>query len=231
MARIGGVITTLLPTSSGGGGGGGNSVTIDAQGAESLSSGAQIVDDTLTITAALTNPALIVVCTNENGTSVTSPTAAWDTLGSNQSMTLLVNQDAGSGRQVFIFGLRNPASGNKRLIISGLTGASVRSKSVSFSHVNPASDAAAFPNFTGASSGATPISITITTGTNNYCIAGYSSVANFSSVSDSQFFINNGGAVFAVAANYKITTGATDTLTGSPGSASSTVAGGTIAHD
>lgn len=216
------------------GGAAGNAVTLDQVGTGAtpgLSSCAPASYNDQIVTAALTNPGLIFVVVNASGISVTSPAAVWDFGTSNQSMALLVNQDATGGRQVMIFGLRNPASGNKQLRFT-CTGVGFNSGfwgSVSFSHVNPASDAAAFPNFIGSNSPGAPNSITITTGLNNYAIAGFSSLSN-TSVSDTQLFLQNTGTVWDTASNYKVTTGATDTLTASPGGVG-TSGGGTIAHD
>jgi len=212
--------------------GGGSAVTLDQASTEQGTSTSPLVNNNHTVAGGLTNPALLLVIVNAGATSMTSVTAVWDFGGAPQSMTLLKDQNAGSGRQVMIFGLRNPASGNKQLRVdySGASNA-VFCAAMSFSHVNPASDAAAFPNATGASTGATPISITITTGANNYGVAGYSSQTNFSSVSDNQLFLDNTGSVWAAAANYAASSGASVTLTGSPGNVNSTTAGICVAHD
>ncbi len=211
---------------------GGNAVTLDQAGTTVGVAANIITYTTLTISGGLTNPGLVCVVTNSSGTSMTSPAAIWDNGGSSQSMTVLINQDGAAGKQVIIFGLRNPVSGSKTLVFSWTgTVSTAGANCLSFSHVNQTNDATAFPNYTGSNTGATPDSITITSGTNNYVVAGYSSLANFSSVSDNQLILDNTGAVWAIAANYKASTGATDTLTGSPGSVTSSVAGGAIAHD
>lgn len=218
---------------------GGNAVTFSAIGSGDTQAITAIsFDGMIAVGSGLTNSGLIAVACVGGGTSAVSPTAIWDATGgpgpqANQSMTLLGNQDAGSGRQVMIFGLRNPSPGatNRFKLNWSAATISLTVNLILFTHVNPASDAAAFPNFTGSSTGATPDSITITTGLNNYAVAGYSSQANFSSVSDSQLFIDNTQNNWAVAANYKQSTGSTDTLTGSPGHVNSTIAGICIAHD
>lgn len=216
-------------------GGGGNTVTVDQLGTPTGVSAAVVMDiNTLTITAGLTNPALVAVCAVSGNASVSAQTAVWDALGTPQSMTLIKDQDAGGGRQVFAFGLRNPTSGNLRFTVLWTTAAQIVCNVISFSHVDPSSDANAFPNPTGSSTGAAPIAFNITTGANNYAIAGYSSAANFTSVTgggESQLFLSNTGSVWAVGANYKASSGSSVTLTGDPGSATTTSAGMAIAHD
>lgn len=208
----------------------GNAVTFDQVGTVAIVSSCPVSFTSHTVTGGLTNPGLIFVVVNAGATSVTAPTATWDFGASNQPMALLINQDAGGGRQAIIFGLRNPASGNKtlRLNCTG-TFTSGFMNTISFSHVNPANDAAAFPNFIGSNAPGTPNSITITSGLNNYVIAAWSSLSN-TSVSDTQLFLQNTGTVWDTASNYKISTGATDILSASPGGVG-TSAGGTIAHD
>lgn len=212
---------------------GGNAVMVDAVGTVFNSAPTFFsTNSNMTVGSGLTDSALIAVLVSVDVTSITSPSVTWDGV----SMTLLANADAGAGLQVMIFGLRNPAAGAKNFVgsWSGSTGSNpLRVIAMSFQNVSQTSDATAFPvaGRTTATTGGTPDSITITTGANNYAVAGYSSAANFTSTSDTQLFISNSGNAWASAANYKAASGASDTLTASPGSVISAMAGISVAHD
>lgn len=130
---------------------GGGNVTPDQVGAIS---GAPVYQATsnnfnktpINITAGLTNPGLVCTLTRADGAN--DVTAAVALTWNGVSMALRVMQaTAGTTNAVFLFGLRNPASGAQTLNVSATNTA--RDNFVncaSFSNVNQTSDALAFPN-------------------------------------------------------------------------------------
>lgn len=213
-------------------------VALDTCGSPNeVSSGNPVTSATfsnLTISAGLTNSAMIAVVAVSGAGTTTMQSAIWDLVGANQAMTLLGEaHTATAGTQVFLFGLRNPTSGNKSVSFAWTTGTQVIMQACSFSGVVQTSDAAAFPHFTSANSAA-PSQITITSATGDMVVGVWSNASNFTSVtggSGSIFSVtgpgyNNGGSTNAVASVYG--TGASSVmLTGNPGN--STAANGIVA--
>lgn len=126
------------------------------------------------------NRALIFVVTigDDVTAAPTGITATWDSGGSNQAMTLIISQadpsTPANGNQVFIFGLRNPTSGNKTLALSWTNNAWIGGNAVSFTGVEQSNDGAAFPHTNTASTITnTPVSIIITSATGNWTVGGY----------------------------------------------------------
>lgn len=126
----------------------------------------------LTIGASLSNGALIVGVGWD--TKVTSPTAHWDSTGTNQLMTLIgtVNT-AGTNGTVAIFGLRNPTSGNKTFSTSWTTASIACIFGISFTGVDQTSDANAFKNFNSATGNSTAPSVTITSAVGNIIVGAF----------------------------------------------------------
>lgn len=149
-------------------GGGSSNVTVDQIGTEKYqlnagTSGTPVTYTGLTITAALTNPGLVCLMNRADGSNnvIAGIAATWNSV----SMAVRISQQGAANTSgVFIFGLRNPASGNHTLSISG-TNLSTDNfvNCISFSNVNQSSDAAAFPNPTGSAS-ASSLSITSSSG-------------------------------------------------------------------
>jgi hypothetical protein len=110
---------------------------------------------------------------------------------------------------VFLFGLRNPASGSQTLNVQATNTASDNFVNcISFSNVNPANDGAAFPNTAGAASAST---VDVTSASGHIVVAGYfmaggtflgTTILNDSS---SGVLLNTGG-------DYVVSTGALTTV-------------------
>jgi hypothetical protein len=110
----------------------------------------------LTITGGLTNPGL--VCYLIRVAAALDVTTGIAVTWNGTAMTLRKTQIPGTDtfHAVFLFGLRNPTSGSQTLNVSGTNVATDNFVNcVSFSNVNQASDAAAFPNPAGTNSAAT----------------------------------------------------------------------------
>lgn len=174
----------------------------------------------INITAGLTNPAVVVGIVQCNGASnITGVTATYDGASMFQ---------VGSASQLTItglwFGLRNPTSGaGKILTINWTNAAQIKVMGVSFSGV-AGSDVAAFKNFTSASNTA-PITVNVTSAIGHKTVAAMGSLANFTSVNNTQVALDNACSTWAVAGNYASGAGLV-AMTGSPGSAVTSLAVG-----
>lgn len=205
-------------------------VTVDQCGpaATSNSGPAQTSFDAngfINLSAGLTNGALtILVIQGDGALSITGVSAVWDSAGAAQTMFPVGN--AGSlTTNVFGFGLRAPVSGAKNLHVAWTNSAAVAVFMCSWSGVNQGSNAAAFKNFNSATNAA-PVAITITASSGDKTFAGYGSLANFASASGTLvgIGIDNTMNTWATAASYA--SGPNPTLSGSPGSATTSVAAG-----
>ncbi len=180
-------------------------VAVDAVSSAATQSGASVTTFThtnLTVGASLSNGALIFGVAFE--TAVTSPTAHWDSTGTNQLMTLLgtVNVVGGANETIALFGLRNPTSGNKTFSTSWTTATGCTVFGISFTGVDQTSDAAAFKNVNSAHATSTAPSVTITSATGDIVVAWFAhdnGSADFSSLNNTTLY--NGSGVNDGAAN------------------------------
>lgn len=124
--------------------------------------------------------------------TVSSPSATWDSGGSNQSMTLIGSVTTGSAGSVAyaaLFGLRNPTAGTKTLAFSW-TGANFPScEAISFTGVTQTSDAAAFAHF-NSSPGAGGQAINITSATNNMVVGLFAATGSLTSINNTQIYLD-----------------------------------------
>lgn len=118
------------------------------------------------------NRALIFMAYLQGGAAPpTGITAKWDNTGTPQTMTLIKSQAINTNEIVLLFGLRNPTSGLKTLLLSWTNGEAYSADAISFTGVDQVSDATAFPNSAVALNNSTAASITITSATNNIPVA------------------------------------------------------------
>lgn len=98
-----------------------------------------------------------------NSRTITSSSCVWDTVGANQSMTLIKRQIHGtSGLTSELWGLVNPVSGNKTLTCTFSTSvAFVSLNGISFTGVDQTGGTTSFYNATGATGSSTAASVTI----------------------------------------------------------------------
>lgn len=142
-------------------------------------------------------------------------------------MTSLGSVLGGTTGFITLFGLRGPVSGNKVISASWLGGATTQVTfwAASWSGVNQASDAAAFPNFNTATGTGTQSSITITSGSGDATMAvhttgnhsqNFNSVDNLTYATGTSAGVQNGGNT-GNGSNYN-TLGSNTTLNGNMGS-------------
>src|SRR6266704_349235 len=118
------------------------------------------------------NRALIAVVTWVNTATPTSPSANWDTAGTNQAMTQIGSTIAnGSDVHCALFGLVAPTSGAKNFTITWTNACGCYVDLIAFTGVDQTSVAVAFPHFNSATGSTSPASVTITSATGNYTVA------------------------------------------------------------
>lgn len=183
------------------GGGGGGSVTFDAVGAPVQVSATQSQNYTGMTVGSISNGGLLAFIYVSVAASDSVSTAVWDSGGSNQSMSFLGFVATSSNNdRLEIWGLLNPISGNKTLAVSlaGGVNSSIITAALSFSGVNQASIAAAFPNFnSNTATAATSVSVTLTSGTGHLvAFASTSGTAgSVNTISGTQRWLSNAFAI------------------------------------
>lgn len=161
----------------------------------------------LTITAGLTNPAL--VCWLIRGSAALDVSTGIALTWNGTTMALRASQSgAGVNTYAFLFGLRNPASGAQTLNVSATNIAADNFVNcASFSNVNPTSDALAFPNPVSTNAAVTTIAVTSAAG---HIAAGAFSSGAGSGTILGQTVIDNqvSGAIINAAADWVVSSGA-----------------------
>lgn len=199
---------------------GGGAVLHDADGTCTVSGSVTSYDYTGITVGSGSGRALIafVWTVNENGQSTS---VIWDPTGANQAMTFLGRIAPGGSVPTEIWGLRNPATGNKslRIAIPG-AGDFIIASAVSFTGVNQVSDALAFPPASlNTGSGASPsLSLNITSATGHAVVgagAGIGGDTSAISMNETTIVTRTGGA-FANAANYGAGAGSVTLTVSSP---------------
>ncbi|MBZ5616228.1 MAG: hypothetical protein LAO23_19645 [Acidobacteriia bacterium] len=146
-----------------------------------------------TITAGLTNPALVVFLAQTNNTVVTGLTVTWDSGGTNQAMTQLAHLQLGIA-DGYLFGLLNPTAGNKTLAASWTTASQFIVGSMSVSH------ASAFQNPTTNNGTSALETVTIASQANDMVATVFASTQNQTGgFNGTQVFLNNGGNIWTCA--------------------------------
>lgn len=176
-------------------------ISVDATGTVSTSSGGTSFNYTgLTVGAALSNGALLIFV--KWASAITSPTCTWNSV----SMTLIQSFQVNS-RTIAVFGLVNPASGNKTAALSwtGTAGAFAVCGQ-SYTGVNQTGGVTTWPNATTNNGVGAAVSVTVTSasghhptallsGANSLSAAGFSGTIIFNnSTSHAGAEYDNGAA-------------------------------------
>jgi hypothetical protein len=202
--------------------GGGGSVSVKEVGTQAFQSNSNSFTKTPINVTAVTNSALVCELVRVHGSNnvIAGVAMTWNGV----SMTLRQSQvsSAGTLEGVFLFGLRNPATGTQNLVVSGTNVAADNFVNcVSFENVNQTSDALAFPNPQGA---------TVTASLNISSAAGHIAVGVFLShsslgtiiptivLSDSvSGSITNAGGDYVVSSGASTTVGTSTAMSGIAG--------------
>lgn len=211
-------------------------VTLDACGTSDVTAG----NGTTTVTsvnftnltiASGSNRALVVVL-NFGVATISGLTVVWDSGGANQSLTQIntANGTGGVVARADLWGLVNPVIGNKTLTVSWTTASDIYVDACSFAGVDQTGGATSFPNSTSVTGSGilTTLSTTVTSAIGDYVLAGFTVTGSgFSSVNNTQVFIDNTGAGCCNAAANNAIGAASVTMTGNFGAATSSAAVGT----
>jgi hypothetical protein len=125
------------------------------------------------------------------------------------SMTQLAT--AVNGGDIFLFGLRNPATGSNNVVVSWTGANQCAIALLSVVNADQSADATTFINRTTNTGTASPNSIAVTNPSGNIAVAGHVVVANYSTAGNTDIGHNNNGSRNSAAANYD--TGVNPTLT------------------
>ena len=122
------------------------------------------------------NRVLVVALSVEvsSGSPPTTPTANWDSTGTNQSMSLIHTQSDSNDPNIssYLFGLVAPTSGNKTLSIAALTSTSDSLIAyISFTGADQTGGTTTFKNATGSIASATSITETPTANSGDAVVA------------------------------------------------------------
>lgn len=128
----------------------------------------------ITVGASATALVVLVGASNTGVSHATGMTATWNSV----SMTLLasINYDTNGAQNngtVWVFGLRNPASGAKTLSISWTNAQDATACAISFTGSDTSSDANAFPTANRVTNSGTTgnLSLTVNSATGNFTVA------------------------------------------------------------
>lgn len=146
----------------------------------------------LTIGSSLSNGALVFIAIFDLLT-VSGLTLTWDNGGTNQAMTNLGTvSSTGAHGICFLFGLRNPTSGNKTLRAAWTGAAQCSLFGISFAGVDQTNDATAFQHFNSASATSTSPAVTITSATGNRTVAGFvDTTQSFTATGPTQLYLDS----------------------------------------
>ena len=102
----------------------------------------------------------------------TTQTVVWDAAGANQALTLIGSTAYASSYTSWLYGLINPASGNKIVTVTWGGGGSNFGvlNAASFTGVNQTGGATSFPNYTGTSGLGISPSVTVTSATGDMVV-------------------------------------------------------------
>ncbi len=180
-------------------------VALDATGTLQITNAATSASYTgMTVGASLSNGALIICCSfgNSGSTPVSALTAVWVQAGANQTMTKIIQTDHADGaamQTTVLFGLVNPASGNKTLTLSWTGTADVYVEGISFTGVDQTGGATSFAHSAGATGSSTGPTVNITCPAGDYTVACCASQNGSSSIAyngSTQLYASGGAANF-----------------------------------
>lgn len=181
------------------------SVAFDAKAtaAVKVTGATTATNNNLTISAGLTNSVLVASIVVIGAAVISLPSMTWNGV----AMTQIGSVAGGGSCQVFLFGLRNPASGNNALVANWTTASQILLDGLSFQGVDQTNDATAFQHAnsaTGTTSGAA--SVTITSAVGNYVYGGHAiaSGANITATSGTNIYIDNTGGANDGAEHYDV---------------------------
>lgn len=167
-------------------------VSINASATAKVAAGGVITLDLTTLTIAAGSNIVLEVWTmfGVSATLPTSVTAVWDFGGSAQSMTSIGSRDT-TDQRVQLWGLVNPATGNKTLRVSWTNTADVTLFAKAFNGASQAGGATTFPNFTSAQLTGANASLAISSAVGDWTVCGMVDVgANISSATQTSDFID-----------------------------------------
>ena len=136
------------------------------------------------------------------GTPPTGISVVWDSGGTNQAMTQIVS-GANAAGQAELWGLVNPASGNKTLAVSWTNNAECFVVAVSFTEVLQTGGAVTFPNSAVQNVSATDPKITITSASRHMVMGTMLTGAAVGTLLGTQIYKDNGGAIVDAGATYQ----------------------------
>lgn len=159
-----------------GGAGGGGAVVLDAAG-----TGANVTNTTidytgLTVGSGLNRALVLVLTWGGNPGAISSVT--WDFGGSAQAMTQIGTTQSDptwTSRFVALFGLVDPASGNKTLRVVQTNSVATKHAAISFTGVDQAGGTTTFHDFTSASGTGVTLDITVPSAASEYIVVGTAS--------------------------------------------------------
>lgn len=147
--------------------------------------------------------------------NVSTISAVWDSVGANQSLTQINSQKQNTWSQyVYLFGLLNPATGNKTLSLSWTTSCNVAACLIALNGVEQGSIAAAFTNPANANAWDANPTVNITTANGDATVSAIineGAITNGTAVPTNWFDQDASGSDSAGA--YGLSTGASDTHT------------------
>lgn len=147
----------------------------------------------------------LVVILNFALKTVTGVTVTWDGV-SCTPITNASGTDTGANGLIQMYGLLNPNSGAKSLVVNwtGLTQLTLAP--ISFKGVNQDSIATAFPNGTSNTGSSLSTSLNITSGVDHYVVASHVNPGNaWTAVNNTQLFVDNSSnTLIDCAANYAV---------------------------
>lgn len=162
---------------------------------------ANTIDNTSLTVGVGTNRALLVwACFN---LSEATTTMVWDPGGANQSLTLIADQVQSSGApHTALYGLVNPVSGNKILRVTWTTSTDITCFcSASFTGVDQTGGTTSFVATTATGNSITP-AVTVPSAVGNMVAASFiTNASTFSSVNNTQVYIENGLPAISCAGN------------------------------
>ncbi len=148
---------------------------------------ATITNGNLTIGSG-SNRALIVQLSFSNQ-ALSALTVKWDVAGANQSLTLIGTVNV-SGARSELWGLINPASGNKIVTVNWTGSSDVCCNATAWTGVDQTGGATSFPNFTSATNTTGNPSLTITSAVGNATMAVATNLSSISAPTQTQTFLD-----------------------------------------
>lgn len=138
---------------------------------------------------------------NPGAPSITS--VQWDTAGTPQSLSLITSIANGAEGRTWLYGLVNPTTGNRngRITYSGSV-AETFFELVAFDGADQTGGSTTFANAATNTGTSTTASVAITSASGNMTLAAFTGPQVLSSPTQTQLYVDNGGAATSGAASY-----------------------------